>query len=175
MLQAGDQAPEFNLGSSAGGRVDSRTLRGRRYLLYFYPRDDTPGCTREACAFRDLSAGFEAMSVPVFGVSADDLKAHDRFIAKHALNFPLLSDPGHQLLEAYGVWMEKTLYGRKFLGIQRSSFVVGVDGKIEKCWPKVSPDSHAQEVLDYLAGRAPVKVGTANAGRKRNTKPMSPG
>lgn len=175
MLQAGDPAPEFNLGSSGGGRVDSRTLRGRRYVLYFYPRDDTPGCTREACAFRDANADFEALAIPVFGVSADELKAHDRFVAKHALNFPLLSDPGRQLLEAYGVWLEKSLYGRKFLGIQRSSFVIGVDGRIEKAWPKVSPDTHAQEVLDYLAGRTPTKSGTATAARQRSKKPTRPG
>jgi peroxiredoxin Q/BCP len=161
MLQAGDKAPSFRLASDGGRTVDSATLKGRRHVIYFYPKDDTPGCTREACAFRDNLPAFEALAVPVFGVSADETKAHDRFVQKYSLNFPLLSDPGHQLLEAYGVWVEKSLYGRKYFGIQRSTFVIDAKGKIERVWDKVSPDSHADEVRAYLAGDAPVAKKTA--------------
>ena len=151
MLHPGDPAPSFELPRDGGGVLRSDTLRGRRYLLYFYPKDDTPGCTREACAFRDRSPDFEKIDVPVFGVSADTVRAHDRFALKHRLGFPLLADPDHTLIEAYGVWVEKTLYGRHYFGIQRSSFLVGADGRIEMAWPKVSPEKHPEEVLAWLA------------------------
>jgi peroxiredoxin Q/BCP len=157
MLKVGDTAPSFSLTSDGGQKVSSSSLKGRRYLLYFYPKDDTPGCTREACAFRDNLPAFDKLGVPVFGVSGDEVKAHDRFVKKYALNFPLLADPEHELLEAYGVWVEKSMYGRKYFGIQRSSFVVDAKGRIEKVWEKVSPDSHAAEVADYLAGKPAVK------------------
>jgi peroxiredoxin Q/BCP len=138
-------APAFNLASDGGRSIDSQALAGRRYVLFFYPKDATPGCTREVCAFRDDMPGFISLGVPVFGVSADRVPAHDRFVKKHGLNFPLLSDPDHGLLQAYGVWVEKSLYGRKYFGIHRSSFVVGADGRIEKAWDKVKPDTHAAE------------------------------
>jgi len=154
MLQAGDKAPPFLLAGDGGRTVDSATLKGRRYVIYFYPKDDTPGCTREACAFRDNLPAFGKLGVPVFGVSGDQVKSHDRFAHKYGLNFPLLADPDHHLLEAYGVWVEKSMYGRKYFGIQRSTFVIDAKGKVEKVWEKVSPDSHAQEVVAYLAGGA---------------------
>ncbi len=150
MLQAGDPAPEFDLFRDGGGRMDSTSLRGKRYVLYFYPKDNTPGCTRQACAVRDQLAAFRDAGVQVLGVSADPVKAHDRFVQKHALNFPLLSDPEHVLIDAYGVWVEKILYGRKYFGIQRSTFVVTGDGRIEKVWAKASPERHAGELLEYL-------------------------
>lgn len=152
MLKAGDAAPSFKLAANGGRSFDSASLKGRRYLLYFYPKDNTPGCTREACGFRDAMPGFDKLGVPVFGVSADKVPAHDRFALKHGLNFPLLADPDHELIEAYGVWVEKSLYGRKYFGVARSTFLVDADGKIEKVWDKVSPDSHAGEVREYLAG-----------------------
>ncbi len=155
MLQAGDRAPPFLLPADAGRSVDSKSLKGKKYLLYFYPKDDTPGCTREACAFRDNFPDLDKLGLAVFGVSADTAMAHEKFAKKHALNFPLLSDPEHSLLGAYGVWLEKSMYGRKFMGIQRSSFLVGADGKIEKVWAKVSPDRHPGEVLAYLQAAGP--------------------
>jgi peroxiredoxin Q/BCP len=150
MLQAGDPIPEFALASTQGGEVSSMSLRGKRYVLYFYPKDDTPGCTVEACNFRDTLPQFSDIGAPVYGVSPDDISAHQKFIAKHALNFPLLADPDRKLIEAVGVWVEKSMYGKKYMGVQRSTFVIGPDGRIEKVWPKVTPDGHAQEVLEYL-------------------------
>ena len=155
MLKAGDAAPSFKLPANGGRSFDSASLKGSRYLLYFYPKDNTPGCTREACGFRDAMPGFDKLGVPVFGVSADKVPAHDRFALKHGLNFPLLADPDHELIEAYGVWVEKSLYGRKYFGVARSTFLVDGEGKIEKVWEKVSPDSHAAEVREYLAGIVP--------------------
>ncbi len=155
MLKAGDAAPSFKLAANGARNFDSVGLKGQRYLLYFYPKDNTPGCTREACGFRDAMPGFDKLGVPVFGVSADKVPAHDRFALKHGLNFPLLADPDHELIEAYGVWVEKSLYGRKYFGVARSTFLVDADGHIEKVWDKVSPDSHAAEVREYLAGSAP--------------------
>ena len=171
MLQPGDAAPSFALPRDGGGTVRSEDLRGQRYLLYFYPKDDTPGCTREACAFRDRLPDFERLGVPVFGVSADTVRAHDRFALKHKLGFPLLADPDHSLIEAYGVWVEKSLYGRKYFGIQRSSFLVDADGRVEKAWPKVSPEQHPDEVLAHLADA----IGPARApARKRASTARSP-
>lgn len=152
MLQAGDPVPDFSVESDSAGNVSSAALRGRRYVIYFYPKDDTPGCTKEACSFRDCMPDFKDLGVPVFGVSADDAKAHGRFAAKYQLNFPLLIDPDKKLLEAFGVWAEKSNYGRKYMGVLRSTFVVDADGKIEKVWPKVKTDGHGGEVLAWLKG-----------------------
>lgn len=177
MLKTGDKAPDFSLPSDTGHIIDSAALKGRRYVLYFYPKDDTPGCTREACAFRDNLPGFGKLSVPVFGVSADDEKRHAKFVHKYSLNFPLLSDPDHELLEAYGVWVEKSLYGRKYMGIARCSFVVDAKGRIEKVWDKVNVDTHAAEVLSYLGGQpvagAPATPAKKTAGKLAKPKPIA--
>lgn len=151
MLEVGAAVPEFSLSSDRGEQVSSASLLGQRYVLYFYPKDDTPGCTKEACAFRDALPQFDALGVKVFGVSADEVKAHEKFVRKYELNFPLLADPQRQLIEPIGVWVEKSMYGKKYLGIARASFVVGADGRIEQVWPKVSPEKHAEEVRAWLA------------------------
>jgi thioredoxin-dependent peroxiredoxin len=155
MLTTGDRAPSFSLASDSGKTVSSASLKGQRYVLYFYPKDDTPGCTKEACAFRDNLPAFGKLGVPVFGLSADDGKSHAKFVKKYALTFPLLSDPDHALLDAYGAWVEKNMYGRTYFGVQRSTFVIGADGRIEQSWPKVSVDGHAEAVLAFLHGGAP--------------------
>ena len=153
MLQAGDRAPNFKLASDSAGDVSSSTLAGARYVLFCYPKDDTPGCTAEACGFRDRRAEFAALRVAVFGVSADPIAAHERFARKFQLNFPLLADPEHLLLEPLGVWIEKNMYGRKYFGVQRATFVVGADGRIEQAWPKVKVPRHVEAVLDFVAGK----------------------
>lgn len=175
MLQAGDPIPEFALASTQGGEVSSLSLRGKRYVLYFYPKDDTPGCTTEACNFRDTLPRFEETGTLVYGVSPDDIAAHEKFIAKHALNFPLLADPERKLIEAVGVWVEKSMYGKKYMGVQRSTFVVGPDGRIEKVWPKVTPDGHAREVLEYLrAGTAmPADYSSSNSDAATPSTPVT--
>ncbi len=152
MLQAGDAVPDFSVESDSAGSVSANGLRGRRYVIYFYPKDDTPGCTKEACSFRDRMPDFEGLGVPVFGASADDAKAHARFVGKYQLNFPLLIDPEKKLLEAFGVWAEKSMYGRTYMGVLRATFVVGADGKVEHVWPKVKPEGHGAEVLAWLKG-----------------------
>lgn len=181
MLKAGDKAPSFKLSSDGGRTVSSSTLKGKRYVLFFYPKDSTPGCTREVCAIRDTLPAFNKLGVPVFGVSADPVKAHDKFVEKYQLNFPLLSDPEHTLLEAYGVWVEKSLYGRKYFGILRSTFVIDANGRVEAVWEKVSPDTHAEEVRAFLSGNAlpPAKktVSAAAVGKapaKKPAKKISP-
>jgi len=152
MLQVGDVVPDFSIESDSGATVSSAALRGKRYVMYFYPKDDTPGCTKEACSFRDGLPHFEKLDVPVFGVSADDAKAHGKFAKKFQLNFPLLIDPDKTLLGYFGVWSEKSMYGRVYMGVLRATFVVDADGKVEKLWPKVKPEGHADEVLAYLRG-----------------------
>lgn len=150
MLQAGDQAPDFTAQTDSGSTVSAAALKGQRYVLYFYPKDDTPGCTKEACSFRDHRPQFDDLGVPVFGVSADSTAAHAKFVKKYSLNFPLLSDPEHTLLQAYGVWVEKSMYGKTYFGIQRATFVIGKDGRIEQVWPKVKAEGHGAEVLEWL-------------------------
>lgn len=153
MLQVGDPAPAFKLASDDAGVIDSAKLAGKRYVLYFYPKDSTSVCTRQACYFRDALPDFRKLKVPLFGVSPDDARAHAKFREKHALNFPLLVDPDKQLIEAYGVWAEKSLYGRKYMGVLRATFVIGADGRIEHVWPKVKTEGHAAEVLKALKGK----------------------
>lgn len=150
MLNIGDTAPSFSLDSNPG-HIDSQSLAGQRYVLFFYPKDDTPGCTAEACSFRDQNAAFAAAGVRVFGVSILDARSKTKFAQKNALNYPLLADAAHTLAEAYGVWIEKSMYGKKYMGIQRSTFVVSPDGRIEHVWEKVKPEDHADEVLRSLA------------------------
>ncbi|MDT8436516.1 MAG: thioredoxin-dependent thiol peroxidase [Gemmatimonadota bacterium] len=150
MLKAGEAAPEFELESDGGGTVRLADLRGRRVVLFFYPKDDTSGCTKEACGFRDSLAEFAGRDVAVLGVSPDGIASHDRFRDKYDLNFPLLSDPDHAVAEAYGAWGVKKMYGREYEGILRSTFVIGPDGRIEKAYPKVRPEGHAAEILADL-------------------------
>lgn len=150
MLDVGASIPAFALKASDGRMVSTESLSGQRYVLFFYPKDDTPGCTREACGFRDQQAGFAAAGVAVFGVSADTDASHQKFASKHQLNFPLLADPELSLLKALGVWVQKSMYGKTYMGVARSTVLVGPDGRIEKVWPKVSPDGHAEEILAAL-------------------------
>ena len=152
MIEIGNAVPKFKLMNQNGAEISSTSLKGQRYVLYFYPKDDTPGCTKEACAFRDLLPDFSAINVRVFGVSADSVAAHKKFVDKYQLTFELLADPTHELIEALGFWVEKSMYGKKYMGILRASVVVGTNGKIEQVWPKVSPEKHADEIARFLKG-----------------------
>jgi peroxiredoxin Q/BCP len=149
-LAVGDPAPDFALAGDDGKTYSLAGLRGQRFVLYFYPRDNTPGCTTEACDFRDRHAAFTAAKVPVLGVSADGLPSHAKFRAKYTLPFPLLSDPGNAAAAAYGAYGEKSMYGRKVVGIVRSTFVVGADGRIEAAWSPVRVPGHVEAVLQSL-------------------------
>ncbi len=149
-ISEGDPAPRFELPSDDGGIVALDDLRGRRVVLYFYPKDDTPGCTTEACEFRDALPRFQAEDAVVLGISPDPVSSHRDFREKHDLNFPLLADEEHEVAEAYGVWKEKTMYGRKFWGVERSTFLIDADGRVERVWRRVSPDGHAEAVLEEL-------------------------
>ena len=149
-LKPGDQAPDFTAATSGGGRLALAELKGRPVILYFYPRDDTPGCTKEACAFRDEFAAFKKKGAVVLGVSTDSAKSHDKFINKYRLPFTLLADEDKQLVTAYGVWGEKSFMGRKYQGTHRVTFLIGPDGRIQHIWPEVKPAEHAREVLAAL-------------------------
>ncbi len=146
-LQEGAEAPDFDLPASAGRIVSAASLKGRPYVLYFYPKADTSGCTKEACAFQEALPQLNALGLEVIGVSRDPVRALDKFAAKYGLAFPLASDEAGALTEAYGVWVEKSMYGRKYMGIERSTFLVGEDGRIRRAWPKVKVEGHAAEVL----------------------------
>lgn len=146
-LQAGAPAPEFTYRTPAGEERSTAALRGAPYLVYFYPKDDTPGCTKEACAFRDLFADYSAAGVTIIGVSADSEKSHGKFREKFALPFPLASDPDSRVVDAFGAFGEKKFMGKTYEGIHRMSFLVGPEGKIVKSYPKVKPEEHAAEVL----------------------------
>ena len=152
MLNAGDPAPDFTMEADKGGSVSLEDLRGKTVVLYFYPKDDTPGCTRESCAFRDHYATFQGRDVLVFGVSCDDIPSHEKFAAKYELPFPLLSDPDTSVSTAYGVYKEKTNYGRKYMGIERSTFVIDGDGRISRIFRNVKVDGHVEKVLDEVSG-----------------------
>ena len=149
-LKEGDVAPEFSAATSGGGNVSLAGLKGKNVILYFYPKDDTPGCTKEACAFRDNFAEFKNRGAVVLGVSPDPVKSHDKFVEKFKLPFTLLADVDKQIVNAYGVWGEKSFMGRKYMGTHRVTFLIGPDGRIRKIWPQVKPDEHAQEVLAAL-------------------------
>ena len=149
-LKAGDVAPKFTVTTSGGGKISLADYKGKNVILYFYPKDDTPGCTKEACAFRDHFAEFKQKGAVVLGVSPDSVKSHDKFVEKFKLPFTLLSDEDKKIVEAYGVWGEKTFMGRKYLGVYRVTFLIGPDGKIKKIWPSVKPEDHAEEVLAAL-------------------------
>lgn len=145
----GDKAPDFTVKDDQGNQVKLSALKGKKVVLYFYPKDDTPGCTVEACAFRDLHQKIQKKAV-VFGVSRDDEKSHKKFIDKYELPFRLLCDTDSKIVSAYGVLQEKSLYGRKYMGIARTTFVIGEDGRIEKLFPNVKPQGHAEEVFSAL-------------------------
>jgi peroxiredoxin Q/BCP len=149
-LKAGDVAPEFTVITSGGGKISLADFKGQNVILYFYPRDDTPGCTKEACAFRDGFADFKKRGAVVLGVSPDSVKSHDKFVEKFKLPFALLADEDKKIVTAYGVWGEKSFMGRKYLGVFRVTFLIGPDGCIKKIWPLVKPDEHAAEVLAAL-------------------------
>ncbi len=152
-LQAGAAAPKFELPSSTGETVDLANYRGRRVVLYFYPRADTPGCTTEACGFSEAIASYRKLGVPVFGVSPDPIEDVKTFAEKFNFEFPLLADADHAVCEKFGVWQEKSMYGRKYFGAARTTFVIDPGGKIEHVFEKVKPAGHDQEVLDYLRGK----------------------
>jgi peroxiredoxin Q/BCP len=149
-LNEGEVAPAFTANTSGGGKVSLADFKGQNVILYFYPRDDTPGCTKEACAFRDYFSEFKQKGTVVLGVSTDPVKSHDKFVAKFKLPFTLLADEDRQIVQAYGVWGQKSFLGRKYMGTHRITFLIGPDGKIKKIWPKVKPGEHAEEVLAAL-------------------------
>ncbi len=149
-LKEGDKAPNFTALTNGGGKISLADCKGKTVILYFYPRDDTPGCTKEACGFRDHFAAFVKKGAVVLGVSVDPVKAHDKFVAKFKLLFPLLADEDKKIVNDYGVWGQKMFMGRKYDGIHRVTFLIGPDGKIKKIWPKVKPEEHAAEVLAAL-------------------------
>jgi peroxiredoxin Q/BCP len=149
-LEAGAQAPAFTLPDQDGNPVSLDDFKGTRVLVYFYPGDDTPGCTKEACQFNDNLAGFQAAGVPVIGVSPDDANSHRRFRNKYGLAFPLLTDADHAVMDAWGAWGEKTRYGRTSVGVLRSTFLVDEQGRIQRAWHNVKADGHAAAVLSEL-------------------------
>ncbi|MBN1242984.1 MAG: thioredoxin-dependent thiol peroxidase [Spirochaetales bacterium] len=151
MVKEGEKAPDFSLADADGKTVRLSDFRGSVVVLYFYPRDDTPGCTREACSFRDAHEAILARKAVVLGVSADTVKSHGKFRDKYGLPFTLLADPERTAIESYGVWVEKKMYGKTVHGVQRSTFVIGPEGVVLRVFPKVSPEGHAAEVLAALA------------------------
>ncbi|MCJ2037204.1 peroxiredoxin [Methylobacterium sp. J-068] len=146
-LDTGDQAPDFTLAGAGGESISLAGLKGRKAVLYFYPKDDTSGCTLEAQGFNALAQDFSAADAIVIGVSPDSVKSHDKFRAKYGLTFPLASDEGKAMLEAYGVWAEKSMYGRKYMGVERTTMLIDREGRIARIWPKVKVPGHAEEVL----------------------------
>ena len=154
MVEKGDLAPDFTLPADDGTQVKLSDLRGQKVVLYFYPKDDTPGCTTQACDLRDASPVMADEGAAVLGVSPDPIQSHEKFRDKFQLNFPLLSDEDHQVAEAYGVWKEKSMYGRKFWGIERSTFILDEQGTVMEAWRKVSPKGHAERVQEVLGGKS---------------------
>jgi peroxiredoxin Q/BCP len=149
-LKEGDMAPDFEAQTASGETIRLRDLKGKDVILYFYPRDDTPGCTKEACGFRDNFDEFKKRGAVILGVSPDPAKAHQKFTDKFKLPFPLLIDDQKKIIDAYGVWGEKTFMGRKYMGVYRVTFLIGKDSRIQKIWPDVKPDQHAAETLAEL-------------------------
>jgi len=149
-VEVGTRAPAFSLRDQAGRRHRLRDYAGRPLVLYFYPKDDTPGCTKQACAFRDALPDFEEGQAAVIGVSVLDVASKERFARKHKLDFPLLADEDHVVAERYGVWRKKSLYGRSFMGIARTTFLIGPDGRVAQRWDDVKVDGHPDEVLQAL-------------------------
>ncbi len=153
MLEVGTKAPEFTLPDKDGNPVSLTDFAGKKVVLYFYPKDNTPGCTRQACAFAEAYEEFKKINAVVIGVSKDSVASHQKFAEKHGLPFILLSDPELTAIQAYGVWQEKKLYGKVSMGVTRSTFVINENGMIEKAMPKVKPDTNAAEILEYLTAK----------------------
>jgi thioredoxin-dependent peroxiredoxin len=149
-IEPGKKAPAFTLVADDGTKVRLADLAGSPVVLYFYPKDDTPGCTKEACAFRDLKADLKKLGAKIFGVSPNDVTSHVKFRDKYDLNFPLLADPDHATAEKYGAWREKNMYGNKSMGVQRSTYLIDAEGKVAKVWKRVQVDGHDQQVLEAL-------------------------
>ena len=154
MLEIGTKAPEFSLPDKEGNIVSLSDFLGKKVVLYFYPRDNTPGCSRQACAFAGAYEGFKAKNIAVIGVSKDSAASHMKFAEKYNLPFILLSDPERQAIEAYDVWKEKKLYGKVSFGVERSTYIIDEQGYIEKAMPKVKPDTNAEEILAYLEAKS---------------------
>lgn len=179
-LEEGQKAPAFRLPSDAGGMLSPADLKGRPAVVYFYPRDDTPGCTREACAFRDRKTELTKLGVQVVGISTDDVQSHGKFRDKYSLNFPLLADVDHKAAEAFGVWAEKNMYGKKSWGVVRSTFLIDASGVVRKIWRKVNVDGHDAAVIDAVkalssdakspAVKKPVKKKAAQPATKKTAK-----
>lgn len=150
MVEEGKKAPQFTLKTGDGEKVSLKDYLGKKVVLYFYPKDNTSGCTKEACDFRDAHPNFKKLNAVVFGVSADSEESHKKFSDKHDLPFTLLSDPDKKVIEKYGVWKEKSMYGKKYMGIERSTFIIDEKGKIQKIFPKVRVKGHVEKVLDEL-------------------------
>lgn len=149
-LEVGTKAPDFKLPTDNAGELSLSDLKGKKVVLYFYPKDSTPGCTTQAQGFRDLKDAFEAENCVIVGASKDTVKRHDNFVTKQELNFPLVSDAESDLCETYGIWQEKKMYGKTFMGIVRTTFLIDEEGIIQKVWPKVKVKGHVEEVLDAV-------------------------
>ena len=174
MLAPSDKAPRFTALDQNGSKHDSKQLKGKRYLLYFYPKDSTPGCTVQACGLQSDLEQFNTLGILTYGVSMDSAASHKKFADKYGLAFPLLADTDKALIEAFGVWVEKSMYGRKYMGISRSSFLVGADGRIEQVWEKVNTKSHARDVLDFIAGgKSDIKPAAKTPLKKSNGEKKS--
>lgn len=150
MPDVGQKAPQFSLQDDTGETISLEDFKGKKVILYFYPKDDTPGCTKEACDFRDQGKKFEKANAVILGISADSVESHGKFKKKFGLPFRLLSDPEKETIKAYGVWKEKSMYGKKYMGIERATFVIDENGKIQNVFPKVKVDGHIEEVLENL-------------------------
>lgn len=153
-LQLGQPAPDFTLEASGGNEISLSDYRGKKVVLYFYPKDNTTGCTQQACDFRDSTAGYEQYGAVVLGISPDSVTSHDKFAAKHELPFPLLSDPDHAVAEAYGVWQLKKMYGKEYEGIVRSTFLIDEEGNLQQEWRNVKVKGHIEKVLQAVQGQA---------------------
>ena len=146
-IDAGDKAPDFSLKTDGGGKVTLGQLKGEKVVVYFYPKDDTPGCTTESCAFRDMEPDFSKLKTRVVGISKDSVQSHDKFKSKYGLNFTLAADPDLKAIKAFDVWKEKNMYGKKTMGVERSTFLIDENGVVRKAWRKVKVDGHVEEVL----------------------------
>src|SRR5215813_7733424 len=151
-MKVGQKAPDFSLLDDSGKKVKLSDFKGKKVVLYFYPKDDTPGCTKEACNFRDGFSEIQKQGAVILGVSTDSVESHKKFKSKFDLNFPLLADTDKKIVEAYGTWKEKSMYGKKYMGIERTTYIIGADGKISHMFPKVKVSEHYDEVLEALEG-----------------------